>query len=59
MPAAIESAKDTVILATNCEPRAVGRSTLNRRGNAPSLVCEDAASDPLTWIDSTTFEVVF
>jgi peptide/nickel transport system substrate-binding protein len=27
-------------------------------GNVPSLVCEDLASDPLTWIDSTTFEVV-
>lgn len=24
----------------------------------PSLVCEDVASDALTWIDSTTFEVV-
>ena len=24
----------------------------------PSLVCEDVASDPLTWIDSCTFEVV-
>jgi peptide/nickel transport system substrate-binding protein len=24
----------------------------------PSLVCEDLTSDPLTWIDSTSFEVV-
>ncbi|HEU0020337.1 MAG TPA: ABC transporter substrate-binding protein [Dehalococcoidia bacterium] len=57
-PEARVSARDSVILVTNGEPDQLGAFSQGCSGNVPSLVCEDVASDPLTWIDSTTFEVV-
>ena len=57
-PAAVTSTKDTLTLVTNGEPDLLGAWSQGCSGNVPSLVCEDLASDPLTWIDSTTFEVV-
>ena len=58
MPGDMESARDTVVLVTNGEPDQLGAFSQGCSGNVPSLVCEDVASDPLTWIDSTTFEIV-
>lgn len=58
VPGAMESAGDSVILVTAGEPEQLGAFSPGCGGNAPSLVCEDLASDPLTWIDGTTFEVV-
>ena len=57
-PSSMESARDTVILVTNGEPDQLGAFSQGCSGNVPSLVCEDVASDPLTWIDSTSFELV-
>ncbi|MFQ6028367.1 MAG: ABC transporter substrate-binding protein [Dehalococcoidia bacterium] len=57
-PGAVASARDTVVLVTNGEPDQLGAFSQGCSGNVPSLVCEDVASDPLTWIDSETFEVV-
>ena len=54
---AVESARDTVILVTSDEPDQLGAWSPGCSGNVASLVCEVLASDPLTWIDSTTFEV--
>lgn len=54
---AVESARDTVILVTSSEPDQLGAWSAGCSGNVPSLVCEDLTSDPLTWIDSATFEV--
>ena len=57
-PGEMESALDTLILVTNGEPDQLGAFSQGCSGNVPSLGCEDVASDPLTWIDTTTFEVV-
>jgi peptide/nickel transport system substrate-binding protein len=57
-PGAAVSARDTVTLVTNTGPETLGAWSAGCSGNVPSLVCEDLASDPLTWIDSTSFEVV-
>ena len=50
--------KDTIILVTQEEPNQLGPWSQGCQGNVPSMVCEDVASDPLTWIDSNTFQVV-
>jgi ABC-type transport system substrate-binding protein len=55
---AVASTRDTVVLVTNGEPDQLGAWSSGCSGNVPSLVCEDLASDPLTWIDSISFEVV-
>jgi peptide/nickel transport system substrate-binding protein len=57
-PGAVVSAKDTVILVTQAEPDQLDAWGQGCSGNVPSMVCEDIASDPLTWIDATSFEVV-
>jgi ABC-type transport system substrate-binding protein len=57
-PGAVVSAKDTVILVTQAEPDQLDAWGQGCSGNVPSMVCEDIASDPLTWIDGTSFEVV-
>ena len=51
-------AKDTIILVTQEEPNGLGPWTPGCQGNIPSMVCEELASDPVTWIDSNTFQVV-
>ena len=54
----VESARDKVIIVTNEEPTTLGAASQNCIGNIQNTVCDDLASDPLTWIDSRTFEVV-
>ena len=58
IPVEAISGKDTVILVTSEEPNQLGVWGTGCQGNVPSLVCEDNASDPITWIDSNTFQVV-
>jgi len=55
---AITSARDTAIFVTNEEPTTLGAASANCGGNIQNTVCDDIASDPLTWIDNDTFEVV-
>ena len=58
VPAEAIVAKDTIILVTQEEPNGLGPWTPGCQGNIPSMVCEELASDPVTWIDSNTFQVV-
>jgi peptide/nickel transport system substrate-binding protein len=55
---AMTSARDTAIFVTNEEPTTLGAASANCGGNIQNTVCDDIASDPLTWIDNATFEVV-
>ena len=57
-PGAVVSARDSITLVAGEEPGVLGAFSTGCSGNVPSMVCEDIASDPLTWIDSTSFEVV-
>ena len=57
-PIAAVSAKDTIILVTQEEPTSLGTFSDGCSGNVPSMICEEIATDPFTWIDSTNFEVV-
>jgi peptide/nickel transport system substrate-binding protein len=56
-PTQLKSAKDRIILVTYQEPPANGAWD-NCSGSIPGMVCSDLTVDPLTWIDSTSFEVV-
>jgi peptide/nickel transport system substrate-binding protein len=56
--AGVSGARDSIVLVTEAEPHQLGAFSPGCLGDAASLVCEDAASDPLTWIDSATYEVV-
>ena len=55
---AVVSARDTLIFVSNEEPTTLGAASASCGGNAQNTVCDDIASDPLTWIDNNTFEVV-
>ena len=56
---AVESARDTVIVVTNEEPTTIGAASSNCGGNIQNTICDDMASDPLTWIDDlNNYEVV-
>ena len=57
-PGAAFTAKDTIILVTQEEPVSLGTFSDGCSGNVPSMICEEIATDPFTWIDSTNFEVV-
>ena len=57
-PGAAFTAKDTIYLVTQEEPTSLGTFSDGCSGNVPSMVCEEIATDPFTWIDSTNFEVV-
>ncbi|MDE2844398.1 MAG: ABC transporter substrate-binding protein [Chloroflexota bacterium] len=57
-PGAAFSAKDTIYLVTQEEPTSLGTFSDGCSGNVPSMICEEIATDPFTWIDSTNFEVV-
>ena len=57
-PGTVFTAKDTIYLVTQEEPVSLGTFSDGCSGNVPSMICEEIASDPFTWIDSTTFEVV-
>ncbi|MFQ6029311.1 MAG: hypothetical protein ACE5Q6_17685, partial [Dehalococcoidia bacterium] len=57
-PAEVMSARDTVRFVTNEEPTTLGAASPNCGGNIQNTVCDDIASDPLTWIDDfDNFEV--
>ena len=57
-PGAAFTAKDTIVLVTQEEPTSLGTFSDGCSGNVPSMICEEIATDPFTWIDSTNFEVV-
>jgi peptide/nickel transport system substrate-binding protein len=57
-PGEVVSARDSVTLVAGEEPTTLGSFSTGCSGNVPSMVCEEVATDPLTWIDSGTFEVV-
>ena len=57
-PGTVFTAKDTIYLVTQEEPVSLGTFSDGCSGNVPSMICEEIASDPFTWIDSTNFEVV-
>ncbi len=57
-PGAAFTASDEIIFVTQEEPDSLSTWSAGCSGNVPSTICEEIASDPLTWIDSTTFEVV-
>ncbi len=39
---------------TNEEPTTLGAASADCGGSIQNIVCDDIASDPLTWIDNTT-----
>ena len=58
-PAPVASVRDTLIFVTNEEPTTVGAASPNCGGNIQNTICDDMASDPLTWIDDhNNFQVV-
>ncbi len=58
-PEEVVSARDKVIFVTNEEPTTVGAASANCGGNIQNTICDDMASDPLTWIDDQQdFQVV-
>ena len=57
-PGTVATAKDTLIFVTQEEPVSLGTFSDGCSGNVPSTICEEIATDPFTWIDSTNFEVV-
>ena len=60
VPAAMaEPARDTMIFLTGEEPTTIGAASANCGGNIQNTICDDLASDPLTWIDDhNNYEVV-
>ena len=57
-PGAAAEAADEIVLVTRMEPGTVGAWNQECYGDAANAICLDIASDPLTWIDSGTYEVV-
>ncbi len=57
-PGVVASARDSITLVAGEEPTVLGAFSTGCSGNVPSMVCEEVASEPLTWIDSQSFEVV-
>ena len=55
---AVMTAKDTVRIITSEEANTIGASSNNCVGNIPNTICDDWISDPLTWVDNKTFEIV-
>ena len=59
MPANVVSARDKVIFVTSEEPTTIGAASPNCGGTIQNTICDDIASDPLTWIDDrNNFQVV-
>ena len=56
-PAAASTASDQIIFITQAEPDSLGAWNPRCRGSVPTAVCQEIASDPLTWIDGATFEL--
>jgi peptide/nickel transport system substrate-binding protein len=55
---AVATARDTVRIITSEEANTFGASSNNCTGNIPNTICDDWISDPLTWVDNKTFEIV-
>ena len=55
---AVVSAKDTVRIVTSEEAETLGASSNSCSGNIPNTICDDWISDPLTWVDNKSFEIV-
>ncbi len=62
MPTAVPppavNARDTLIFLTSEEPTTTGAASPNCGGNIQNTICDDLASDPLTWIDDHNDYVV-
>lgn len=59
VPESMISARDTVRFVTSEEPTTIGAASGNCGGNIQNTICDDMASDPLTFIDDTKgFQVV-
>lgn len=54
----IVSAKDTFRFVSAVEPDTVGGAHVLCSGSWAETVCDDIVSDPLTWVDNDTFEIV-
>ena len=52
IPDGVITARDTVVFVTNEQPTTVGAASSNCGGNIKNTICDDLASDPLTWIDN-------
>ena len=58
-PQMAASARDTMTFLTAEEPTTIGAASPNCGGNIQNTICDDLASDPLTWIDDhNNYEVV-
>ncbi|MSQ16563.1 MAG: ABC transporter substrate-binding protein [Dehalococcoidia bacterium] len=51
-------AKNTIVLVTSNEPASMNNWTTRCASNLAHTMCGDTVNEPLTWIDSKTFEVV-
>ena len=52
-------ARDTMTFLTAEEPTTIGAASANCGGNIQNTICDDLASDPLTWIDDhNNYQVV-
>ena len=45
------AARDSMVFLTAEEPTTIGAASANCGGNIQNTICDDLASDPLTWID--------
>jgi peptide/nickel transport system substrate-binding protein len=58
-PDKVVSARDSLTFVTSEEPTTLGAASENCGGNIQNTICDDMASDPLTWIDDQNgFQVV-
>ena len=57
-PKAAAAASNEIVLVTQVEPGTLGTWNQDCGGSLSTVICADIASDPFTWIDSGTFEVV-
>lgn len=58
-PQMAASARDTMTFLTAEEPTTIGAASPNCGGNIQNTICDDLASDPLTWIDDhNNYQVV-
>ena len=58
IPEMAKAASNELIFVTQREPESLSAWSEGCRGDVSSAICRDIANDPLTWIDSGTFEVL-
>ena len=58
LPSSVSDASDEIVFVTAEEPQALTDWGGGCSRGVSNAVCADIASDPLTWIDSASFEVV-